>query len=107
MTKTVADKLSELVEAVRALPDETQQALVQEFADRLSDFTDSSLSQDQRTEIDRRLANPRYADPDKVRDFFARHGIERELRERAPRAPTDSPPRRAEGAPPARCGEGN
>jgi putative addiction module component (TIGR02574 family) len=72
MTKTVAEKLSDLVKAVRELPDDTQEVLVDEFADRLSDFTDSTLSDEQRAEIDRRLANPRYADPDKVREFFAR-----------------------------------
>jgi putative addiction module component (TIGR02574 family) len=75
MTKTVAEKLSDLVEAVRKLPDDTQEVLVDEFADRLSDFTDSTLSDEQRAEIDRRLANPRYADPDKVREFFARFGV--------------------------------
>jgi hypothetical protein len=75
MTKTVAEKLSDLVQAVRQLPDETQEALVEEFAGRLSDFTDSALSDEQRAEIGRRLANPRYADPDKVREFFARFGV--------------------------------
>jgi hypothetical protein len=74
MTKAVTDKLSELVEAVKALPEETQEALVAEFADRLSDFTDGGLSDAQRREIDRRLANPRYADPDAVRAFFAGYG---------------------------------
>ena len=44
MTKTVDEKLSDLVRAVRELPDETQEALVDEFADRLTDFTDASLS---------------------------------------------------------------
>jgi hypothetical protein len=78
MTKTVAEKLSDLVQAVRQLPDETQEALVEEFAGRLSDFTDSSLSDEQRAEVDRRLANPRYADPDKVREFFARFGAQSE-----------------------------
>jgi hypothetical protein len=77
MTKTVAEKLSDLVQAVRQLPDETQEALVDEFADRLSDFTNSSLSEEQRAEIDRRLANPRCVDPDKVREFFARFGVPR------------------------------
>jgi hypothetical protein len=67
MTKTVAEKLADLVKAVRELPDDTQEVLVDEFAGRLSDFTDSTLSDEQRAEIDRRLANPRYADPDKVR----------------------------------------
>ena len=76
MTKTVAEKLSDLVKAVRELPDDTQEVLVDEFAGRLSDFTDSTLSDEQRAEIDRRLANPRYADPDKVRDFFARFGVQ-------------------------------
>lgn len=75
MTKTVAEKLSDLVEAVRALPDQTQEALVGEFADRLADFTDPSLSDAQRAEVDRRLANPRYADPARVREFFARFGV--------------------------------
>ena len=75
MSKTVADKLSDLVEAVKALPDETQEALVAEFADRLSDFTDDGLTDVQRGEVDRRLANPRYADPEAVRAFFARYGV--------------------------------
>lgn len=75
MTKTVADKLSDLVQAVKALPDDTQEALVEEFAGRLSDFTDSTLSDAQRAEVDRRLANPHYADSEKVRELFARYGI--------------------------------
>jgi putative addiction module component (TIGR02574 family) len=76
MTKTVAEKLSDLVKAVGELPDDTQEVLVDEFAGRLSDFTDSRLTDEQRAEIDRRLANPRYADPDKVREFFARFGVQ-------------------------------
>ena len=75
MTNSATDKLSDLVEAVKALPDETQQALVAEFADRLSDFTTRGLSESQRDEVDRRLANPAYADPDAVEAFFARHGV--------------------------------
>jgi hypothetical protein len=75
MTKTVAAKLSDLVKAVEALPDATQEALVEEFSDRLSDFTDASLSDAQRVEVGRRLANPRYAEPEKVREFFARYGV--------------------------------
>jgi hypothetical protein len=76
MTKTVAEKLSDLVRAVRELPDETQEVLVDEFVDRLADFTNSTLSEEQRVEIGRRLANPRYADPEKLRDFFARFGVQ-------------------------------
>ena len=74
MTKNVTDKLSDLVEAVRKLPNETQEALLEEFAERVSDFSDSRLSEEQRDEVDRRLANPRYADPEAVRALFARHG---------------------------------
>ncbi|HWE21062.1 MAG TPA: hypothetical protein VG758_28505 [Hyphomicrobiaceae bacterium] len=78
MTKSVAQKLSDLMEAVRALPAQTQEALVDEFADRLADFTDSELSDAQRAEVDRRLANPRYADPASVHEFFARFGVRAE-----------------------------
>jgi hypothetical protein len=76
MTKSVAEKLSDLVRAIRELPDDTQEALVDEFVDPLTDFTNTALSDEQRTEIGRRLANPRYADPDKLRDFFARFGVQ-------------------------------
>jgi hypothetical protein len=76
MTKSVAEKLSDLVRAIRELPDDTQEALVDEFVDRLTDFTNTALSDEQRTEIGRRLANPRYADPDKLGDFFARFGVQ-------------------------------
>ena len=75
MTKSVTDKLSDLMEAVRKLPDETQEALIEEFAERVSDFSGSGLSDEQREEVDRRLANPRYADPEAVRALFARHGV--------------------------------
>jgi hypothetical protein len=78
MSKTTTEKLTDLVTAVRRLPDESQAALVEEFAERLSDFTDSTLSEQQRDEVGRRLANPRYADPDRVRDFFARFGARSE-----------------------------
>jgi hypothetical protein len=78
MPKTTTEKLTDLVTAVRRLPDESQAALVEEFADRLSDFTDSKLSEQQRDEVGRRLANPRYADPDRVREFFARFGARSE-----------------------------
>ena len=78
MGKTVAQKLSDLVQAVKQLPDDSQAAILDEFADRLSDFTDVALSEQQRAEVDRRLANPRYADPDQVADFFARFGVRSE-----------------------------
>jgi phage I-like protein len=76
MTKSVAEKLSDLVEAMGALPDQAQEALVDEFTHQLADFTDAELSDGQRAEVDRRLANPRYADRAKVREFFARFGVQ-------------------------------
>ena len=75
MSKTLEDQLADLVEAVKALPGETQEALVEEFRDRLADFTDADLSDAQRQDVERRLANPRYAEPENVREFFARHGV--------------------------------
>jgi hypothetical protein len=76
MTKSVADKLTDLVKAVRGLPDETQEVLLDEFAERVSDFADSTdLTDAQSSEVRRRLANPRYADPAAVRALFARHGV--------------------------------
>lgn len=74
MTKTIADRLTDLLEAVRKLPDETQEALIEEFAERVSDVSDTGLTGKQRDEVGRRLANPRYADPEVVRSLFARHG---------------------------------
>jgi phage gp36-like protein len=59
MTKSVAEKLSDLTEAVRSLSAQAQKALVDA----------------QRAEIDRRLASPRYADPARVRELFARFGV--------------------------------
>ena len=71
MTKTATEKPSDLVETVRALPDQVQVSPV----DGLADFTDADLSDAQRAEIDRRLVSPRYAEPVKVREFFSRLGV--------------------------------
>jgi hypothetical protein len=65
--------LSDLVKAVQKLPGETQEALLNEFLERVSDL-DSSLTDEQRDEVRRRLSDPRYADPEAVRVLFARHG---------------------------------
>ena len=77
MSKTIADQLLDIVTAVRELPEEAQQALVHEMADRVSAYAVSRLTQEQQAEIRRRLAdpNPAYAAPDKVREFFSRFGI--------------------------------
>jgi hypothetical protein len=74
MGKNVADKLSDFVNAVQKLPGETQEALLNEFLERVSDL-DSGLTDEQRDEVRRRLANPSYADPEAVRALFARHGM--------------------------------
>jgi hypothetical protein len=78
MPKTTTEKLTDLVTAVGRLPEESQAALVDEFAERLSDFTDLSLSEKQRDEVGRRLANPRYADANRMCDFFTRYGVQGE-----------------------------
>jgi hypothetical protein len=64
MTKTVAEKLSDLIEAVRALPEDSQEAIIHEFADRVADFTQSHMSEAQVAEVERRLALPRRPVPD-------------------------------------------
>ena len=77
MSKTIADQLLDIVTAVRELPEEAQQALVHEMADRVSAYSASHLTQEQQAEIERRLAdpNPTYAAPDKLQSFFSRFGI--------------------------------
>ena len=77
MSKTIADQLLDIVTAIRELPEEAQQELVHEMADRVSTYAASRLTQEQQAEIRRRLADPdpAYAAPDKVREFFSRFGI--------------------------------
>ena len=71
MSKPLKSVLSDLVRRSRRCPDETREALVEEFHDRLADFSGGGLSEAQRQEVERRLANPRYAEPEKVSEFFA------------------------------------
>lgn len=59
MTKTGADKLSDLLSAVRALPQPGQDMLVQELEERLAELTEPHLNDAQHTEVKRRLALPR------------------------------------------------
>jgi hypothetical protein len=77
MSKTIADQLLDIVTAIRELPEEAQQELVHEMADRVSTYAASRLTQEQQVEIRRRLAdpNPIYAAPEKVREFFSRFGV--------------------------------
>jgi hypothetical protein len=74
MTKTVAEKLSDLVKAVKELPDEMQEALVDEFSERVSDAGRPHLTQEQVAEVKRRLAMPRrYATDDEVQAILSRY----------------------------------
>jgi len=74
MTKTIADKLSDLVKAVKQLPDEAQEALVDEFAERVSDAAHPALTDAQLAEVKRRLALPRqYATDDEVHSIMRRY----------------------------------
>ena len=64
MTKDVTDKLAEVIEAVRALPPESQETIVQELAERVSDFSHSHMTEAQIAEVKRRLSVPRRPVPD-------------------------------------------
>ena len=77
MSKTIADQLLDIVAAVRELPSDTQEALVHEIADRVSEYAQPRLSDAQRFEITRRLTDPSptYASPEKIQSFFSRFGI--------------------------------
>jgi hypothetical protein len=56
MSKTVVEKLTNVVDAVRDLPEDTQETLVNDLEDRVADATMSNPSDVQRDEIKRRLA---------------------------------------------------
>jgi putative addiction module component (TIGR02574 family) len=77
MSKTIADQLLDIVTAVRELPEEAQQALVHEMADRISAYAASRLTHEQQAEIKRRLAdpNPAYVAPEEMQEFFSRFSI--------------------------------
>jgi PhoPQ-activated pathogenicity-related protein len=63
------------VEAVRALPEDVREAIGAELFDHVRSYGQSLLSEAQREEIRRRIANPQYAPKEKIDTFFARHGI--------------------------------
>jgi hypothetical protein len=71
---TSREKLAEAVLAVAALSDKAQEVIADEMLIRASDFSVSQLSAEQRTEVKRRLAQPRTYVPDsKVRALFRRY----------------------------------
>ena len=74
MTRTIADKLEPLANALRALPDEAQDAVLAEAQGHIKELTGSVLSDVQRTEVKRRLALPRVAvSHDEVRTILRRY----------------------------------
>ena len=74
MSKTVAEKLTDVVDAVRELPVDTQEALVRELEDRVADVTKCHLSDEQRAEVRRRLAAPReHVSNETVREILRRY----------------------------------
>lgn len=74
MTKTITEKLSDLVKAVKELPDDAQEALVDEFSERVSDALHPDLTDAQLDEIKRRLALPRrYATDNEVQTILRRY----------------------------------
>lgn len=58
MSKTVQDTWSAAMAAVKKSPDEAQEALAEEFSERVASFSGSLLSAEQRAEVARRLALP-------------------------------------------------
>jgi hypothetical protein len=74
MSKTVADKLAAVLEAVRALPEDSQEAIVHELAERVSDFSGSHMTEAQRAEVGGRVALPRRHVPDdSIREILRRY----------------------------------
>lgn len=63
------------VDAARTLPEDVREAIGAELFDHVRSYGQSLLSHAQREEIQRRIANPRYASKEKVDAFFGRHGI--------------------------------
>lgn len=61
MTRTIADKLAPLANALRALPEEAQDAVLAEAQGHIKELTGSVLNDAQRAEVKRRLALPRVA----------------------------------------------
>lgn len=72
MDTSTSEKLASIVKNVEALPRETQELVVAEFEDRLAEFSASSMSPAQRSEIMRRLSAQRHhAADDDVRTILS------------------------------------
>ncbi len=74
MTKATIENLDKAVKAVRELPAAAQEAIAHELLERVSDFSSSHMSDDQRTEVKRRLAKARrHATDEEVQAVFRRY----------------------------------
>lgn len=78
MNEHINANLKRALEAVAALPEAQQQALADEILTRVKEMSDSRLTVEQQSELDKRLSeHARYADPKSVQDFFGRFGVPR------------------------------
>lgn len=74
MTKIDDDRLNDVVEAIKALPDDSRDALVSELEARLSTLSKSHMTEAQRNEVKRRLALPRrHVADEEVRAILRRY----------------------------------
>ncbi len=74
MEKSPTDRFADIIEAVRALPSDSQDLLVHELEDRLTELSTSQLNAAQRDEVKLRLAMPRRQVADgEVRDILRRY----------------------------------
>lgn len=74
MIKTIVEKLTKVAKAIETLPEETQNALLAEFEERIGDFSTPHMSGAQRAEVKRRLSLPRrYVSDSRIRSILATH----------------------------------
>ena len=74
MTKAGTNKFNEALKAAERLPEETQDALAEEFRTRVAEFTTPQMSYAQRVEVKRRLSLPRrHIAMDDVRALLRRY----------------------------------
>lgn len=74
MSKTAAGKLSDVMKAIEALPEDTRDALVTELEERVSDLATPHMTDEQRAEVKRRLALPRrHVSDEAVRAILRRY----------------------------------
>jgi hypothetical protein len=76
MNQRINPELEQALATAAKLSDAQQMALASEIISRVSELTDTGLTDGQRVEVQWRLSQPaQYADPAAVQAFFARHGV--------------------------------